>query len=63
MSFDEKNAISLRDLQDLLVEVVRPEIDSGKREPLPMALIGVDAWSKRPSLGLGGGGLSLEGSF
>jgi len=31
MSFDHKNAITLQDLQDLLVEVVRPEIDSGKR--------------------------------
>lgn len=31
MSFAHKNAISLRDLQDLLVEVVRPEIDTGKR--------------------------------
>ncbi|MFN3243251.1 MAG: serine hydrolase [Planctomycetota bacterium] len=31
MSFDEKNAISLVDLQDLMVEVVRPEIDTGKR--------------------------------
>ena len=31
MSFDEKNAIALVDLQDLLVEVVRPEIDTGKR--------------------------------
>lgn len=31
MSFAEKNAIALDDLQDLLVEVVRPEIDTGKR--------------------------------
>ncbi len=31
MSFDEKNAISLVDLQDLMVEVVRPEIETGKR--------------------------------
>jgi hypothetical protein len=31
MSFDQKNAIALVDLQDLLVEVVRPEIDTGKR--------------------------------
>jgi hypothetical protein len=31
MSFADKNAISLRDLQDVLVEVVRPEIDTGKR--------------------------------
>ena len=31
MSFDQKNAIALRDLQDLLVEVVRPEVDTGKR--------------------------------
>lgn len=31
MSFDEKNAIALEDLQDLMVEVVRPEIDTGKR--------------------------------
>jgi hypothetical protein len=31
MSFAQKNAILLRDLQDLLVEVVRPEIDTGKR--------------------------------
>ncbi|MCK5942567.1 MAG: serine hydrolase [Planctomycetes bacterium] len=31
MSFAHKNAISLVDLQDLLVEVVRPEIDTGKR--------------------------------
>jgi hypothetical protein len=31
MSFAQKNAITLRDLQDLLVEVVRPEIDTGKR--------------------------------
>ena len=31
MSFDDKNAILLRDLQDVLVEVVRPEIDTGKR--------------------------------
>ncbi len=30
MSFDQKNAISLVDLQDLMVEVVRPEIDTGK---------------------------------
>lgn len=30
MSFAEKNAISLEDLQDVLVEVVRPEIDTGK---------------------------------
>ncbi|MCA8952529.1 MAG: serine hydrolase, partial [Planctomycetes bacterium] len=30
MSFAQKNAILLRDLQDLLVEVVRPEIDTGK---------------------------------
>jgi hypothetical protein len=31
MSFAQKNAIRLDDLQDLLVEVVRPEIDTGKR--------------------------------
>lgn len=31
MSFAHKNAIKLRDLQDVLVEVVRPEIDTGKR--------------------------------
>ncbi len=31
MSFAQKNAISLEDLQDVLVEVVRPEIDTGKR--------------------------------
>ena len=31
MLFDEKNGISLVDLQDLMVEVVRPEIDTGKR--------------------------------
>ena len=31
MSFARKNAITLRDLQHLLVEVVRPEIDTGKR--------------------------------
>ncbi len=31
MSFADKNAIALRDLQDVLVEVVRPEIDTGKR--------------------------------
>jgi len=31
MSFDQKNAISLYDLQDLMVEVVRPEVDTGKR--------------------------------
>lgn len=31
MSFDRKNAIRLADLQDVLVEVVRPEIDTGKR--------------------------------
>jgi len=31
MSFARKNAIALADLQDLLVEVVRPEIDTGKR--------------------------------
>jgi hypothetical protein len=31
MSFAEKNAITLEDLQDLLVAVVRPEIDTGKR--------------------------------
>lgn len=31
MSFAHKNAIQLRDLQDVLVEVVRPEIDTGKR--------------------------------
>ncbi|MCA8963573.1 MAG: serine hydrolase, partial [Planctomycetes bacterium] len=30
MSFAQKNAISLEDLQDVLVEVVRPEIDTGK---------------------------------
>lgn len=30
MSFAAKNAIRLRDLQDLLVELVRPEIDTGK---------------------------------
>lgn len=30
MSFAEKNAILLRDLQDVLVEVVRPEIDTGR---------------------------------
>jgi hypothetical protein len=31
MSFARKNAIALQDLQDVLVEVVRPEIDTGKR--------------------------------
>lgn len=31
MSFAQKNAIVLADLQDVLVEVVRPEIDTGKR--------------------------------
>ncbi len=31
MSFAQKNAILLRDLQDVLVETVRPEIDTGKR--------------------------------
>jgi len=31
MSFAQKNAIALQDLQDVLVEVVRPEIDTGKR--------------------------------
>lgn len=31
MSFAQKNAIALADLQDVLVEVVRPEIDTGKR--------------------------------
>jgi hypothetical protein len=31
MSFAHKNAIALQDLQDVLVEVVRPEIDTGKR--------------------------------
>ncbi len=31
MSFDEKNAIALEDLQAVLVEVVRPEIDTGRR--------------------------------
>jgi hypothetical protein len=31
MSFAQKNAIRVDDLQDLLVEVVRPEIDTGKR--------------------------------
>lgn len=31
MSFAEKNAITLADLQNLLVEVVRPEIDTGTR--------------------------------
>lgn len=30
MSFAAKNAIMLQDLQDLLVEVVRPEVDTGK---------------------------------
>jgi len=31
MSFSRKNAILLEDLQDVLVEVIRPEIDTGKR--------------------------------
>ncbi len=31
MSFAEKNAITIDDLQDLLIEVVRAEIDTGKR--------------------------------
>lgn len=31
MSFAAKNAILLQDLQDVLVEVVRPELDTGKR--------------------------------
>lgn len=31
MSFAQKNAILLQDLQDVLVETVRPEIDTGKR--------------------------------
>lgn len=31
MSFAQKNAIALRDLQDVLVAVVRPEISTGKR--------------------------------
>lgn len=31
MSFAQKNAIALQDLQNVLVEVVRPEIDSGAR--------------------------------
>ncbi|MFN8823872.1 MAG: serine hydrolase [Planctomycetota bacterium] len=31
LSFAQKNAIALQDLQDVLVEVVRPEIDTGKR--------------------------------
>ena len=31
MSFDDKNAILLQDLQDVLVEVVRPEIGTGRR--------------------------------
>lgn len=31
MSFDQKNAILLRDLQDVLVAVVRPEIDTERR--------------------------------
>ncbi len=31
MSFAQKNAVRLQDLQDVLVEVVRPEIDTGKR--------------------------------
>ncbi len=31
LSFAHKNAIALQDLQDVLVEVVRPEIDTGKR--------------------------------
>ncbi len=31
MSFAQKNAILLQDLQDVLIEVVRPEIDTGKR--------------------------------
>lgn len=29
MSFREKNSISVRDLQDMLIEIVRPELDSG----------------------------------
>ena len=39
------------------------QIDSGKREPLPMALIGVDAWSKRPSLGLGVPAIAVQPRF
>jgi hypothetical protein len=31
MSFAQKNAIGLRDLQNILIEVVRPEIDTGHR--------------------------------
>jgi hypothetical protein len=31
MSFAQKNAILLEDLQDVLVEVIKPEIDTGKR--------------------------------
>ena len=31
MSFTEKNAVQLRDLQDLLVMVLRPDIDLGKK--------------------------------
>jgi len=31
LRFDTKNAVLLQDLQDMLIEVVRPEIDTGKR--------------------------------
>ena len=31
LSFETKNAVLLQDLQDMLIEVVRPEVDTGKR--------------------------------